>query len=160
MVGTDVDRILSDAIKDQKPLVLTHHGDGGWRTFKSLFVYGSQDEGILWIQPPMLSGGADGCIPQPGDRLGVTFRVGHKKCMFGTTLDVFGSEGFQGIIGLRWPEHLQQLQRRVFERAEPPHGVVVAVRFWREHPTGHSTVDARTVRYGQLVDLSVGGMRV
>lgn len=160
MAGSDVDRILTDSIEGQKPLVITHHCDEGWRTFKSQFVSGSAAEEILWVKPPTLSGGMEGVTPQPGDRLGVSFRVGHKKCMFGTMLNVFGSEGFKGMIGLRWPDHVQQLQRRVFERAQPPQGIVVAVRFWRETPSDQHALDSRTVRYGQLIDLSVGGMRV
>jgi hypothetical protein len=52
------------------------------------------------------------------------------------------------------------LQRRAYERAAPPHGTIVPVRFWREMPQGESAPETRVVRHGQLEDLSCGGIRI
>jgi len=66
----------------------------------------------------------------------------------------------EDAVVLRWPSQVQQLQRRVFERSTPPPGTIIAVRFWRAQPADQRASDERDVRYGQLEDLSAGGMRI
>jgi len=165
------DQVLEDAVRDERPLVLTYNSDDGWRTFKAAFVSGpAGSSGILVkLEPP--ADGVVGNLPTPGDTLGGTFRLGHKKCMFSTVLLSVQRQGEgQPRSGVdndgcsRWairrPEQLQQLQRRAYERAAPPKGSVIAVRFWREVVGGDASTDARNVRHGQLEDISAGGMRI
>lgn len=64
------------------------------------------------------------------------------------------------MVTFCWPDQIQQLQRRAYERATPPKDMVIAVRFWREVGPIGVPAEARTVRYGQLEDLSAGGLRV
>ncbi|RME40317.1 MAG: hypothetical protein D6788_03560, partial [Planctomycetota bacterium] len=133
MDGPRLEEVLQEAITRNRPIVLTHHSPGGWRTFKSSFLSGSSSRRRIWIKPPTFSAGVQAAPPQPGDRVGVTFRVGHKKCGFGTTLEPgLDREEQSGTLVLRWPERLQQLQRRVFERVALPPALIVPVRFWRE----------------------------
>jgi c-di-GMP-binding flagellar brake protein YcgR len=80
--------------------------------------------------------------------------------MFGATVESVQEEKEEGEITLRWPDHLQQLQRRVYERARPPKDAIIAVRFWREEVASGSAAEARCVRHGQLEDISAGGMRI
>lgn len=153
------DQILEDSIELKRQLVLTFHGPRGWRTFKSSFQGGSSVVGQLQVATPNLRDGQVFQTPQPDVAIGVTFRLGHKKCMFGT--QVAPSRGdSNGVVTLCWPDHLQQLQRRVYERVKPLKDAVIPVRFWREEQVSQSSVEARNVRHGQLEDLSVGGMRV
>lgn len=150
------DQILEDAVRHEQQLVLTHGGNDGWRTFKAAFVSGSTPpQGIL-----VRVSGAEGSLPVPGDTLGGTFRVGHKKCMFSTVLLSVQSKTEEALWTIRRPEQIQQLQRRAYERAAPPKGTVVAVRFWREVAGGDTSLDTRNVRHGQLEDISAGGMRI
>jgi hypothetical protein len=79
--------------------------------------------------------------------------------MFGTHV-VSPNDESGRVINLGWPDHLQQLQRRVYERVRPMRDTVISVRFWREDQATASSVEARDVRHGQMEDLSVGGMRV
>jgi hypothetical protein len=155
-----IEQLLADAIDRQRPIVLTHHGPDGWHSFKSRFVSGSFATRRIQAKPPECSVGADMPPLKAGDSLGVTFRAGHKKCAFGTALRAAPQAGHDGLLELAWPDHLQQLRRRVYERVRPPGNLVIAVRFWLEPADGGPGADARTVRYGQLEDLSVGGMRV
>ncbi len=150
------DQILEDAVHSERQLVLTHNSECGWRTYKAVFASGnSPSQGIL-----VKVAGAGSKLPEPGDVLGGTFRVGHKKCMFSTVLLSLSGKTECSQWTIRKPEQLQQLQRRAYERAAPPHGTVVAIRFWREVASEHPSVDSRNVRHGQLEDISAGGMRI
>lgn len=153
------DQILKDSIEQRRQIVLTFHGSRGWRTFKSTFQGGSAAVGHLQVATPDPRDGSVLSLPQPDLAVGVTFRLGHKKCMFGTQV-IPSQQDTGGVINLCWPDHMQQLQRRVYERVRPPRDTVIAVRFWQEGQPSESSVEARNVRHGQLEDLSVGGMRV
>jgi hypothetical protein len=152
------DQVLLDSIRQQRQLVLTHGSAEGWRTFKALFMLGSPSSGELILRVPLDGETQALLMPHPGTTLGGTFRLGHKKCMFSTAMRDIRSAEDHSVVTVHWPQHLQQLQRRAYERAEPPRGTIVAVRFWRE--IDESPVEARVVRHGQLEDLSCGGMRL
>lgn len=154
------DEILADSILRRRQLVLTHNTARGWRAYKSQFVSGSARTHTILVKTPVPRDEARIARPEPGDALGVTFRLGHKKCMFGSVLESVPERTPQDVVALRWPDHLQQLQRRAYERAQPPRGSVVPVRFWREEGPTPTPIEARSVRYGQLEDLSAGGIRV
>ena len=158
-------QILEDSVRQQRPIVITHNSRTGWRTFKGTFQASSSGTPLsgtpsmnLVVEPN--SDHTPEHTPSIGDTLGGTFRLGHKKCMFNTTLMSVRHEGNGEIWTVRQPEQLQQLQRRAYERAVPPKGSVIAVRFWKETPNGETPSDSRSVRHGQLEDLSAGGMRV
>jgi len=154
------DQILEDAVRSELPLVLTHNGNDGWRTYKAAFGAGQGAAKGILVKVTRTGIDAEEKLPVPGDVLGVTFRIGHKKCMFNTVLVSVGrtKEGFLWTI--RRPEQLQQLQRRAYERAVLPPGTVVAVRFWRDVAGDNAVADTRDVRHGQLEDISAGGMRI
>lgn len=154
-----LDQLLCDSVSQQRALVLTHHGADGWRTIKATFSGGSAHSHALRVRGMVSRDLPPSDLPTVGVTLGGSFRLGHKKCMFCAMVQAVERHGDFIEVMLRWPEHLQQLQRRTYERAEPPAGNVVAVRFWREndHVSGS---DPRMVRHGQLEDISAGGMRI
>ncbi len=157
--GRGADRIVEDSIARESRAVLTSRSSRGWRIFKSKFVSGTRESGKLSLLARSPDDEPELILPEPGDTIGMTFRVGHKKCMCSTTLQAVErrADGTLFIIG--WPGRLQQLQRRAYERVAPPHGRVVAVRFWREDAQS-STGGKRIVRNAQLEDVSAGGMRI
>ena len=148
---------LEDAIEDRRRLVLTYLTPTGWTTYASKFQGGSQDAGALQIKSVIGRNVSDSAIPKLGDIVGVTFRVGHRKCMFSGIVESVAQGEESAQIGLCWPDQLKQMQRRAYERAKPPHSAIVAVRLWRETREGDV---GREVRHGQIEDLSAGGMRV
>jgi hypothetical protein len=154
------DQVLEDAVAQERPLVLTYNSDAGWRTFKAAFVSGRAGPSGILVKLEPAADGVVGNLPTAGDTLGGTFRLGHKKCMFSTVLLSVQRQGEDILWAIRRPEQLQQLQRRAYERAAPPKGSVIAVRFWREAAGGDASTDARNVRHGQLEDISAGGMRI
>lgn len=160
LVREQQDQILRESIREQRHLVLTHQGPMGWRTFKASFVAGGDRTGELTVRALLPDDFEGACLPVRGDTLGGTFRMGHKKCMFCTELvSSSGAEGGATFV-VKWPTQVQQLRRRAYERAEPPRDQVVAVRFWCDSDDANNAADARTVRHGQLEDLSCGGIRI
>lgn len=158
--ATQSDQVLQECIDSKRFMVLTYETDRGWRTFKGKFTGGSSADHTLRVSLCLPDDGEDGALPKSGDILGCTFRVGHKKCMFSTKLDSSLTTEEDISATLRWPIAVQQLQRRAYDRVEPPRGTVVAVRFWNAIEKEHGTSEERDVRNGQLVDISAGGMRV
>jgi c-di-GMP-binding flagellar brake protein YcgR len=150
------DQILEQVVVRGVHAVLSHHAATGWRTYKAAFVTGSRMSNMLSVRlfGPQIA--AAELFPAPGDRMGVTFRLNHRKCVFNTLVESLQSDPDRIVLCLRWPDHLQQLQRRSFERVEVPRGRVIAVRFWQETPDATN----RDVRHGQLENLSAGGMRI
>ncbi len=154
------DRILEDAIDQNRRVVLSHQTPDGWRTFKAEMTSGSPAVQSLSLSVDVPEDLHDATLPKLGQTLGVTFREGHKKCMFGAAVESINERGHRWLVGLRWPVELQQLQRRAYERAKPPENTVVAVRLLRTTGVDADALEARVVRHGQLEDVSAGGMRV
>jgi len=154
---TQQDQVLLDSIRHQRQTLATQNTPGGWRTLRAEFLTGSPEstELTLRIAPPQDP--SDVHVPPVGSRIGCTFRLGHKKCMFSAEVRSARPHGENTDLVVTWPEGLQQLQRRAYERAAPPRGTVIAVRFWRE---GGDAPAQRAVRHGQLEDISCGGIRV
>ena len=91
----------------------------------------------------------------------MTFRRGHKKCMFSTTV-ISGQDlpAESKQVALAWPQTIQELQRRAYQRAKP--GRRVRVRFWQGGVAARASVEEEGVGImdGTLLDLSAGGMRI
>jgi len=157
------DQVLAESTQQQRRAVLTHHDATGWRLIKASFAdeAGPRQQVALRLPPTTEPGDVSRLLP--GAALGVTFRLGHKKCLFATVIESSESRADGVILFVRRPEQLQQLQRRAYERVAPPPGSVIAVRFWREEPGsegGAASQASRNVRHGQLEDISAGGMRI
>lgn len=153
------EEVLADAIREGRQLVLTYNLPDGWRRQKAVFVSGSSSTREALVHAILSDSDRDALLPPKGITVGGSFRLGHKKCLFSAAVRSCGPRGKTVPIHLTWPEHLSQLQRRAYERAVPPKGNIIAVRFWVD--TGdHASPDAREIRHGQLEDISAGGMRI
>lgn len=157
-----VERVLGDAISDQRQALVTHQTRTGWRIHKTTLVSGSEGAGLVTLRSRFGDGEAQGeaFLPNPGDEIGVTFRAGHKKCMFGSTVSSLAGEGTEPLITLQWPPRLQQLQRRAYQRIALPRHAAIPVRLVHGPSNDGLHAEIRSVRHAQLEDLSVGGMRV
>lgn len=160
IAGSGLEEVLLPVIREHRPAIVTYHGQQGWQMFKSTFAAGSPASGHLQLTSRMPVDGLESGASHAAATLGVTFRRGQRKCMFSSSLVSFQSSGDEGTLTLRWPARIEQLQRRMYERAEPPGSLVIPVRLWWEREPSGDRVSTRTVRYGQLVDLSVGGVGV
>ncbi|MFQ5413631.1 MAG: flagellar brake protein [Phycisphaerae bacterium] len=154
------DDILADAVRKRLHVVLTHRCPDGWRTYKLHFHSGARSTGCIHFARHTGGGSIEHGVPEPGATVGVSFRVGHKKCMFSSIVVQDAESGGDDIVPVRWPTALQQLQRRAYERAAPPRGHIIAVRFWRTAGTADDDTTPRKVGYGELEDVSAGGLRI
>jgi len=157
--GRDAERIMEQSIRRRLRTVLTCHDPRGWHARPSRFALGSKNAGTVGCIVDFPQDAAESSLPHPGETMGVTFRMGRKKCMFSSVLRSIQQGGDGTLITLTWPTHLEQLQRRAYERVAPQKDCVVAVRFWLEDLRSAASGE-RNIRHGQLEDLSAGGMRI
>lgn len=149
--------VLADSITREAQITLTHRFHEGWRQFKSAFVQGGQTGELILVQAPLMDAEDVVGLPPVGSTIGVNFRAGHKKCMF-QTVRMPDADNTGRTMAIRWPQDLQQMQRRAYERSLPPSGTIVSVKFFHKAPPDQAR--ARDSRYGELEDLSAGGIRV
>lgn len=150
---------LAASIQRRQRAALTHRSPSGWRVYKGTLTSGSADSDTVTLQL-MADHEHDDADPiEPGQTVGVTFRSGHKKCMFSAQVISGRKAGKAESITLSWPTALKQLQRRAFEREAVPRGEVIPVRFWLDSESDHDHV-SRDVHHGQMENLSAGGMSV
>jgi hypothetical protein len=156
------DEILTDALRRGARVVLTVRRDDGWKTLNSSFVPAPPGAGAITVLAPRF----DGPPLELGETVGASFRRGHKKCLFATVVKSpeTGTNGRvdRDVVCLRWPDHLQELQRRVYQRVPPPPGQVIPVEFWIGHVEDSAAARPEATPYwsGQIENLSVGGARV
>lgn len=148
---------VAEAIARGLRLTITMRVADGWRNYRSQMVAGTLDSGRITIKAPL---DRDNHPMPPGamhEPWTVCFRLGHKRFSFaGTILDECHATNTEAGTVIRWPDHLDQMRRRSFQRAGPPKGRVIAVQFWKAHtPSG-----TRDVRYAELENLSAGGIRL
>lgn len=152
------DKILATVAENSSYAVISYHGPAGWRSYKCRFHSVPPGRGEVSLLAENMPAGDQGS-PKPGEVVGVSFRLGHKKCMFSAVL-LGVDRPRETVVRLRCTGQLRQLQRRVYERAIPPRDVVVPVRFWHLVAMGQSTGSGRDTRHGQLENISAGGMRI
>jgi c-di-GMP-binding flagellar brake protein YcgR len=160
IIGERRDDVLEDSINRRLRTTVTQSTPDGWRTFKSNFMSGDRVSRKILLKLIVPEQTSEKALPQPGESLGVTFRMGHKKCMFNTRTQASIREGGALLVTVSWPDDLEQLQRRAYERVAPLKDVVVPVRFWQETPGSTGPKGDRKIRHGQLENISAGGMRL
>ncbi len=104
--------LLREAVRRGTRVVVSHHGPDGWRTLRTKFVGYDESCRSLVLSPLVSEAGTDPVELAPGELLGVTFRHGHKKCMFSTALQRFADHQAGGTLTraaawLNWPDHLR-----------------------------------------------------
>jgi len=156
--GHQAETILDVAVREDFQGIVSFHSPNGWRAYKCGFHSRDRHDGGIELTTSGMTAGQG--APAPGATLGVSFRYGHKKCMFGAVLERFDTHEGEEIARLKWSGELRQLQRRAYERAAPPRGVVIPVRFRLEENVGKTASSDRETRHGQLENISAGGMRI
>jgi hypothetical protein len=164
LLETQRDAALQDAVQRKSQAVLSIRLADGWSSYKTQFLPNPGSEDLCLEYPT--SAGLD--VPEltPGQILGVSFRRGHKKCMFSsrvlrrTNVDL-GGAAVPALIVAR-PQELQQLQRRAYNRVEVPPGRSIPIEMWdgglsAEHRARGGDMP---VFHGIIVDISAGGLSV
>jgi len=156
--------ILQWGAERQVVLAVSLSLDGRWSNLRAQFHRYDGAQRLAQITFPIL---AEGLAPPeipPGERVGVAFRRGHKKCIFvgqvvmrkaevdsdGRTLDT---------LLLRVSNGLRELQRRVYRRVTVPHERFIAVKLW-EGGAPAPEEPCWPLCSGRLGNISVGGLLI
>ncbi len=152
--------ILTEAARNHTVTTITWETAGGWVMVKTRLC-GLADEGNLLIELPPAAEPAQPA-PQLGQSIGVSFRRGSRKCVFDSAVvgQVELSRQNRQITALRvaWPDDVQELQRRLYQRTQVPRGRFIPVELWIEQAGGESA--ETSPQRGKMLDLSAGGVSI
>ena len=151
---------LDEAVARRFIVALSLQNDDGWVSYKSRFLAKDDTTGELIVEYPSPT---DRPMPEvaPMQNIGVSFRRGHKKCMFNTTVrarrNYSTPNGAETVaLQLALPSNVFELQRRMFFRTPIPDTMAIEVRIWAG---GDATQTSESTPYrGPLLDLSAGGL--
>ena len=158
-VGQECRKIIEEAAQRCIPLTVTNQNDSsGWEVYKSHFL-GVRANRLI-ISQPLSDSGQGPLEPGRGQEVAITFKKGYSKCLF--TTRVIGQEQFElepgttvpGLV-VYCPEQVERIQRRAYNRVEPPTGQEVLVTFWNCEE-GQTSKQCE----GLLLNLSAGGLGV
>lgn len=154
--------LLCEAVHRRTPATVTCRAEDGWVSLKSRILDANPDTHHLVIEypwspePPVVE-------IAPGQSLGISFRHGHKKCVFNSAVltrcgHALGGETVPAVT-LAWPDEMCELQRRVYFRSPVPQGMTIPVELWRGQVDETASPGMPTCR-GRMLDLSAGGVSV
>lgn len=154
--------IIQWAVQRQVPVVVSVLTEGRWCNLRSQIV--RLDRNLLQLLYPLASG--RGPVPEitVGDELGVSFRRGHKKCIFVSPVvmrrTVNTPEGGKAdTLFVRLPEQMRELQRRAYQRVIVPPERFIAVKVWQGGVPSPGE-PSWPLCAGRVSNISVGGVLV
>lgn len=162
-----VGEILNEAAARHVLVVLSLRHNGQWMTHKSRMLQADSAARCLVIQHPLVNPGEAPTELVPDEKIGLSFRRGHKKCMFVTHIERltnFELDEGQAVAALLvpFPENLQEMQRRLYHRAEVPAGRRIETMMWHGCALENDPAElsAKPHHVGVLLDISAGGCRI
>ncbi len=156
------DAAFTWAVQHQTPLVLSVRAGDNWVAVKSAFVGFDPAQRAIQVLYPQ-AGDQPAVEIVAGQQVGVSFRRGHKKCIFSTIVVMRRNEPAAAGVALdtlilRCPEQLQEMQRRAYERITCPPDRFIAVRLWEGLGAGHD--GSWPLCSGRVANVSMGGVQV
>lgn len=154
--------LLAAAEKDV-PITLTVREDDRWATHRSRFVTVGGTHLVLQMPVP-----GEGVPPHefvPAEKAGLSFKLRHHKYI--CTATVVGQVGDcdgtgEPAIRVCWPNWMQKMQRRAFQRADVPPGRFARAAFWSGTSDSEPTNEGpdRPVWTGRVKNISAGGFQM
>ena len=108
--------------------------EGRWCNLRSQLL--QIDRTLLQISYPLAAAGEVAHEIAVGDELGISFRRGHKKCIFVSPVVMRRTESAPNgapvdTLYIRVPDQIRELQRRAYQRVSLPPDHFVAVKVWQ-----------------------------
>lgn len=155
---------LEWAAEHKPDVTISRATENGWEHLRSRFVALDAQNGVLKITYPMSSSSGPPPEIATGEELGISFRRGHKKCLFVCPVAMRCREpDEQGeateTLVLRAPKEVRELQRRVYQRLVIPQESFIAVKIWEGGVPVNGGV-AWPLCSGRVANVSVGGILV
>ncbi len=156
--------ILDWAVERRAGITVSLLADGQWCNLRSHIIRLDAQEGLLQIIYPI---SVDTMAPPeiaPGEKLGISLRRGHKKCVFVSPvlmrrMDTTGEGDPIDTLIVRAPKEVRELQRRLYQRVTVPDDAFIAVKLWLGGlPSGDETTWPLCA--GRVANASVGGLLI
>lgn len=164
--GFDTAEIFARAARERALTVVSVQDGDNWTQFKSRFL--ERDPARRFF---VLDHVFDNGTPPPpianGQYVGVSLRQSSRKFLFSTIVEakgqfVFDSNTSVPALRYRWPDHVTELQRRVYYRTPvPPDSPPIPARVWRGGIAARGQNNAPTSIFaGTVVNISCGGAQI
>ena len=149
-----INKFLLSSIEEHAEAVLSFTRQGKWRLHHTRID--SFDENTVTLKKESYL--KDLVINQP---VGICVHLGHFKYLFETSVLSIEPKGKAGHILLDFPDQVEQIQRRAFERQAVPSNLKVKCLFWhRGYLDESENVPAEQYWQGRLLNLSAGGAQI
>lgn len=144
---------LLSSIQEHADVVLSFTRQGKWHLHRTRICQFNDD--FITLK----EGWAEGLVVnQP---VGMCVHLGHFKYVFETSVQSVEMTERGGQIRLHFPEKVEQLQRRSFDRQQVPSNLKVKCLFWhRGYLDDSQTEPAEQYWQGRLLNLSAGGAQI
>lgn len=160
------DQYLREAARERAWVTLAARTPNGWTQYKTRLLKLQDEPPLLVVEYPAGTGGRAAPDIGEGQLMGMTFRRGHRKCVFTTA--VLGKQRLAlaehthlGALLMRWPEEMQELQRRAYQRVDVPAGCDIEAGFWpQDTKLSPRKPPPDPLFAGQVANLSAGGFAV
>jgi c-di-GMP-binding flagellar brake protein YcgR len=157
-------KVLQWAQSKQIALTISVLPDAHWNHLRSQLVRFDSDQGLLQIVYPMAAEHSGGVLPEivAGQELGVSFRRGHKKCIFVSPVvmrqaDTLSTGQTIDTLILRAPRTVREMQRRLYQRITIPPDRLIAAKLWQGGvPSGNEA--CWPLCAGRVGNISLGGL--
>lgn len=159
-MGQECHDLLNWAIEKHVPVTITTRNSDSeeWHVYKAQML--DTHDRRLFLSEPVPDTGSSPLEGAVGQEIAVTFKKGYNKCLFVSRLAgrkniTLDSGTDVSTLACYRPEQLEKIQRRAFNRAEPPADQTVIVTFRLIEGD-----DKKSVYQGELANLSAGGLGV
>lgn len=155
---------LEWAAENKPDITISRATEGGWEHLRSRFMALDSQNGVLKITYPLSSSSGPPPEIATGEELGISFRRGHKKCLFVCPVAMRCREPHApgeaaDTLVLRAPKEVRELQRRVYQRLVIPQESFIAIKIWEGGVPVEGAV-AWPLCSGRVANVSVGGVLV
>ncbi|MBX3395148.1 MAG: PilZ domain-containing protein [Phycisphaerae bacterium] len=157
--------VLNWAVEKQVEANISFAMEGRWVSLRSVFRRFDAGNGIIQVvieEDAPESG--ENRFPGTGEQVGVSFRRGHKKCLFLTHVVTAqpekNADGRTNVgVVLRLPSQVRAIQRRAYQRVIVPENTFVAAKIWEGGVPTEGAV-AWPVCSGRVANISMGGVLI
>ena len=148
-------RILQWAVHRHEQASLTLQREGDWVVGRSNFLWLDEASSSVGVAYPAFGAHVPPLEIVPAEALGVSFRRGHKKCVFLSRVRSrqCGVDGTAHLV-LECPDEVREYQRRAYQRATVPPGRRIPVGVFR------GSEPNQLLCAGAVRDISAGGTQI
>lgn len=158
MLKTDqISAFLRQAAQDCLAGTFSCLCSGKWSIFDMVILVADENE----IQVQLISGKNTAATLKKDQPVGICFQYDYSKYLFESTISVPPSLDSNGRLCMDWPDKIEKMQRRAYERQPIPAGLNVRAMFWhRGHLHETDTAPHEDYWQGKIENLSAGGAMI